>query len=110
MLGEGEPASGGVLRPAAVHCAGALDASSPSPSIGRGGQGVRASRDFIRVQQQGGNMDNNPRLKAITERLVEHVLATIVEFEVGEDELMRALAYLTEVGRQGQFILLSDVL
>jgi protocatechuate 3,4-dioxygenase beta subunit len=55
-------------------------------------------------------MESSPRLRAITERLVEQVCSTLVEFEVDEDELMQALAFLTEVGREGQSILLSDVL
>jgi protocatechuate 3,4-dioxygenase beta subunit len=55
-------------------------------------------------------MDRNARLKIITGRLVEQLRATMVEYEVTEPELMQVLGFLNEVGRDGQFILLSDVL
>jgi protocatechuate 3,4-dioxygenase beta subunit len=52
----------------------------------------------------------NERLNAITTRLTEHLHSVIEEFQITEDELKTALHFLTEVGKSGEFPLLSDVL
>ncbi len=52
----------------------------------------------------------NERLNAITTRLTEHLHSVIKEFQVTEDELRTTLNFLTEVGKSGEYQLLSDVL
>jgi len=52
----------------------------------------------------------NERLLAITEKLNQHLLDVIEEFQVTEAELMKALEFFTQVGQQQQYQLLADVL
>ena len=52
----------------------------------------------------------NERLNAITTRLTEHLHSVIEEFHITEDELRVAIDFLTEVGKSGEYPLLSDVL
>lgn len=50
------------------------------------------------------------RLLEITNKLTESFKQVIKEYEMTEEEWMDALNFLTEVGKQDEFILLSDVL
>ena len=52
----------------------------------------------------------NQRLHAITSRLTEYLHNVITEFQVTEDELRKAIDFLTAVGKSGEYPLLSDVL
>jgi hypothetical protein len=55
-------------------------------------------------------MEMDPKLGAVVGRLVEAVHEGLLELRVTEDELMRGLEFLTEVGKHDEFVLLSDVL
>jgi protocatechuate 3,4-dioxygenase beta subunit len=52
----------------------------------------------------------NTRLLAITGKLTHHLHDVIQEFQVTEEELIQAIKFFTEVGKQNQYTLLSDVL
>jgi hydroxyquinol 1,2-dioxygenase len=49
------------------------------------------------------------RLHVVVPRVVEATLAVARELDLTDDELMAALAFLTEVGKADEFVLLSDV-
>ncbi|MEE8555738.1 MAG: dioxygenase [bacterium] len=61
------------------------------------------------VLAQLGNTPD-PRLKEIVTRLIEHLHAFAREVELKDEEWFAATEFLTEVGKQEEFILLSDVL
>jgi catechol 1,2-dioxygenase len=52
----------------------------------------------------------DPRLHAIVERVLGDLHATVRDLEITEPELRTALEFLAEVGRTGEWQLLSDVL
>lgn len=52
----------------------------------------------------------NVRLSAIISKLIYHIHDVVEEFNVSEDELLKAIDFLTEVGKNGEYHLLSDVL
>ncbi|MBW3663163.1 MAG: hydroxyquinol 1,2-dioxygenase [Actinobacteria bacterium] len=55
-------------------------------------------------------VETNEKLDQVVARLVEQVRWLIDELDVTADEWMQMLAFLTEVGRADEFVLLSDVL
>lgn len=52
----------------------------------------------------------NTRLAAITAKLTHYFHEVVQEFQVTEEELFKAIEFFTEVGKQNQYMLLSDVL
>lgn len=50
------------------------------------------------------------RLAAITAKLTYYLHEVVQEFQVQEEELFKAIEFLTEVGKKNQFMLLSDQL
>jgi catechol 1,2-dioxygenase len=55
-------------------------------------------------------MSSNERLRDVLAAVVGSVKTSLAEVGVTNDELRFALAYLTDVGRHDEFVLLSDVL
>ncbi|SDP16903.1 catechol 1,2-dioxygenase [Paenibacillus sp. yr247] len=52
----------------------------------------------------------NVRLAAITAKLTQHLHDVVQEFQVTEDELIKAIDFLYQIGQKNQYLLLSDVL
>lgn len=57
-----------------------------------------------------GVMMMNARLDEVTKKLTESILGVVEKLEVTETELLKAIDFLNEVGKKGEFHLLSDVL
>jgi protocatechuate 3,4-dioxygenase beta subunit len=55
-------------------------------------------------------MAENERLRLVVERMVQGLHEAVAELRITEDELRTGLSFLTEVGLQDEFPLLSDVL
>ncbi|MBI3992258.1 MAG: hydroxyquinol 1,2-dioxygenase [Candidatus Lambdaproteobacteria bacterium] len=60
------------------------------------------------LSQLGGTRD--PRLKAVLNSLIPHLMAFVREVRPTEEEWLAALAYLTDAGKRDEYILLSDIL
>ena len=55
-------------------------------------------------------ISQNQRLIDITDKLTKAIINVVNECEIKEEELLKAIAFLNEVGKKGEFHLLSDVL
>lgn len=55
-------------------------------------------------------LSQNHRLIEVTDKLTKAIIDVVNECEIKEDELLKAIAFLNEVGKKGEFHLLSDVL
>ncbi len=66
------------------------------------------SWESIEMKMEGLTM--NSRLEEITKKIVGNIHEVIVEYQINDTELMQALNFLTEVGKRGEYQLLSDVL
>ncbi|NWQ43976.1 6-chlorohydroxyquinol-1,2-dioxygenase [Bacillus sp. EB106-08-02-XG196] len=52
----------------------------------------------------------NTRLIEVIDKLTKAIIDAVNECEINEDELLKAISFLNEVGKKGEFHLLSDVL
>lgn len=64
---------------------------------------MKLSKELVEISQ-------NQRLIDITDKLTKAIINVVNECEIKEQELLKAIAFLNEVGKKGEFHLLSDVL